>query len=128
MRHELKRRRIRWYRVSSAGLNARAGSPMTEESKQALREAKIAYAEDFKARELTEAMISEAYAVVCLTSKHAEALRAYPNVTSFPEICGKEIPDPYGSGIDVYRTTLRNIRECLPRIIRAVCPPITEES
>ena len=126
LRAELKKRKIRWYTVRSAGLNAQEGAPMTDESKQALSEAKIPYAETFVSRRLTEKMILESDAVVCLTARHAEALRGYSNVTSFPALCGKEIPDPYGAGIDVYRLTLRHIRECLPRIIQVVCPPVEE--
>ena len=128
LKYELKKRGIRWYKVSSAGLSALEGGPMTEESKQALREAKIPFSENFKSRQITEKMIKEAYAVIGLTSEHAEILKKYPNVTSFPAVCGRGIPDPFGRGIDVYRVTLRNIRECLPQIIADYCPTITTET
>ncbi len=36
---------------------------------------------------------------------------------SFYELTGKDIPDPFGQGIDAYRVTLRYIRECIPTII-----------
>ncbi len=122
LRQELKKRKIRWYKVQSAGLSATEGTPMTAESRQALTEAKIPFDENFTSHRLDEKTILQAHAVVCLTTAHANALRKYPNVTSFYELCGKEIPDPYGRGIDVYRTTLRVIRECLPRVIERCCP------
>ena len=65
-------------------------------------------------------MIEDAFAVVCMTEAQRNALKAFPNVTSIYALCGREIPDPYGGGIDVYRVTLRNIRECLPRVITAL--------
>lgn len=126
MRQELKKRKISWYKIRSAGLSARDGAPMTAESKQALTEAKIPFSADFAARRLTKKIIDGAYAVVCLTSAHERALAGYPNVTSLQTLCGREISDPYGRGIDVYRVTLREIRECLPRVIQILCPPIED--
>ncbi len=126
LRHELKKRKIRWYRVVSAGFSAQAGAPMTAFAAQALDEAKIAYKKDFASRPLTEKEVKEAHAVVCMTESQRRSLSKYPNVTSFYALCGKEIPDPYGQDIDVYRATLRAIRECLPRVIQICCPPVEE--
>ena len=128
LRADLKRRGIRWYTVQSAGLDALEGGPMTAEAKQALTEAGIPFSENFKSRQITYKMIEEAHAVICLTSSHAESLWGYPNVTSFPALCGREIPDPYGRSIDFYRVTLRNICECLPEIIEQCCPIINSKN
>ncbi len=122
LRAELKRRKIRWYKVQSAGLRADIGAPMSDHAKQALTEAKIPFSEEFRSARLTEKTVREATAVICMTESQRMALRDFRNVTSFYALCGKEIPDPYGQGIDVYRVTLRVIRECLPRIIRVCCP------
>lgn len=118
LRAELKKRKIAWYTIQSAGLRAEVGAEMSPLGRQALGEAKIKASENFRSRQLTDKMIKDAYAVVCMTEGQRQALKEYPNVTSFFVLCGKEIPDPYGQGIDVYRVTLRHIRECLPRIIR----------
>ncbi len=126
LRHELKKRKIRWYRVASAGLSPKEGAPMTPFAAQALDEAKIARKKEFSARPLTEKEVKEAHAVVCMTESQRRLLAKYPNVTSFFALCGKEIPDPYGQDIDVYRATLRAIRECLPRVIQICCPPVEE--
>lgn len=117
LKAELKKRKIAWFTVQSAGLRAHAGSPMTAESAQALTEAKIPFSQTFKSRLLTEKTVMEAFAVVCMTEDQREALKGFLNVTSMSALTGREIPDPYGQGIDAYRATLRNIREGLPRLI-----------
>lgn len=126
MKAALKKRKVRWYRVKSAGLRTEDGHTMSANSMQALQEAKIPFAPDFHSKQLTEEMIKGAHAVVCMTETQRKSLAEYANVTSFYALCGKEIPDPYGQGIDVYRVTLRTIRECLPRVIDVCCPPIEE--
>ena len=129
LRKELRRRKITGYTVASAGLRAEPGSTLSPHRAQALAEAKITVNKTFRPRQLTEKMVKDAYLVVCMTEAQERTLAGYPNVTSFPALCGKEIPDPYGQGIEVYRVTLRRIRECLPLIIRNFCPPsgATEE-
>ncbi len=120
LKEELKKRRIRWFSVSSAGLRAENGAPMSANSRRALGEAGLSAPETFKARRLTPKMISEAYAVVCMTEDQAKYLRGAPNVTSMYALAGREIPDPYGQSPDVYRVTLRAIMECMPAVIRGL--------
>lgn len=127
MKQELKKRKVSWYRVSSAGLNAEKGRPMSDFAVQALAEAKIPGKKSHSATPLTEEMIRGAHAVICMTSAQQATLSVFRNVTSFPALCGKEIPDPYGHGIDAYRVTLRMIRECIPRIIEICCPKIEDK-
>ncbi len=127
LRQELKRRKIGWYRVSSMGLAAAEGAPMSENSLRALAEAGIPFDEDFHARQLTEQLLREADLVICMTASQQKILSGFENVTSFPALCGVEVPDPYGQGIDVYRATLRVIRSCMPKIIADCCPPINRK-
>ena len=117
LRRELKRRKLSGFTVRSAGLNVQPGSALSANSAQALKEAKIPVLKSFKPRQLTQKMVKESVLVVCMTEKHREMLKNFPNVTSFYELCGREIPDPYGLDIDAYRVTLRRIRECIPRVI-----------
>lgn len=116
LRALLKRKRIAWFSVRSAGLAAEEGSPMSEHARQALTEANIPFSPDFTARRLTAKMRQEAALIVCMTSAQERAI-AGENVTSFPALAGREIPDPYGQGVDVYRVTLRAIRECMPLVV-----------
>ena len=127
LRKELRRKKITGYTVQSAGLSVKAGSCLSANSAQALSEAKIPVLKSFKPRQLTEKLIKSAAVVVCMTDAHRRVLAAFENVTSFPALCGIEIPDPYGQDIVVYRATLRYIRECIPRVVELYCPPITSE-
>ena len=115
-RKELKRRKISWYTVQSAGVNAHEGTPMNAEAQKALTEAKIPFSSTFQSRLLTEKIVEEALAVICMTRDLCDVIPG-KNVMSFYELAGREIPDPYGQGIDAYRATLRYIRECIPTII-----------
>ena len=119
-KHELKRRKIAWYTVQSAGLAAAEGYRMSPHSAQALTEAKIPFEQDFASRLLTDKMIEEAYAVICMTDEQYAQIAQYKNATSMRILAGREIPDPFGCGIEVYRETLRAIRLCLPRIIEGL--------
>lgn len=126
LRAELKKRRIAWFTVRSAGLCASEGARMNGDAQQALTEAKIPFSPSFGSRQLTDEMLREAFLVVCMTSSQERQLKG-ENVTSFPSLAGKEIPDPYGQGIDVYRVTLRTIRECLPLVIQKIQKEIKSE-
>ncbi len=124
LRKELRRRKIAGYTVSSAGLAVRQGAALSANSAQALAEAGIPVNKTFKPKKLTEKMLDGAYVVICMTEAQ-RSLVARPNVTSFYALAGKDIPDPYGQGIDVYRATLRAIREVLPLVIKTYCTPVS---
>ena len=117
-RAELKKQKIRWYKISSAGLRAAAGAPMSENSKAVLTKAGIAFSPDFRARRLTQKMVEDAYAVVCMTWEQMKQFGGATNVTCMYELAGRDIPDPYGQSMEVYRATLRDICECVPALIR----------
>lgn len=120
MKAALKAQKIKWFTVQSAGLRAQLGSAMSVNSAAALTEAHIPFSEKFNSRQLTPKMVEEAYAVVCMTEAQRLSFGGKPNVTSFYELCGVEIPDPYGQKIEVYRETLRAIKACMPQIIRGL--------
>lgn len=74
LRQELKKRKIRWYQISSAGLRAQEGAPMADHAKVALSEAGIPFSEQFCARKLTPKMVKDAAAVICMTREQAEQI------------------------------------------------------
>ena len=119
LRAELKKRKIRWYTVQSAGIRAEEGGVMNPKSRQALTEAGIPFSESFSSRRLTPAMVEGAYAVICMTEGQRAAISG-ANVTTMQDLCGKEILDPYGMDIDTYRFTLRTLLGCMPRVIAAL--------
>ena len=116
LRTELKRRKIRWYAISSAGINAQPGAPMAEQARAVLAERSIACPENFRARRLTPKMVRDAYAVICMTREQASAL-GQKNVKNMWMFTGKDIPDPYGKGIEEYRAVLTMIADSIPKII-----------
>ena len=120
LKAELKKRGIKWYTVQSAGLRAVEGAPVSEGAAFVLKEAKIPFSPNFKSRKLTEKMVHSAYAVVCMTHEQQMEIKWYRNVTSFYELCGREIPDPYGGNVNTYRATLRAITENMDYIIRGL--------
>ena len=112
-------REIKGFAVYSAGLAAKKGSTMNPKSEQVLRENGIS-AEEFTSRTIRDAELRNAFAVICMTEQQKDVLldmrwRALRkadaigeeeianNVYSFAELCGYDIPDPYGREIDAYR-------------------------
>ena len=120
LKAELKKRKIAWFTVQSAGLSAKAGTPMSPAAKEALAEAGIPFSEKFKSKQISEKSVGEAYAVICMTQSQKNLLGHFPNVTSFEELCGRDIPDPYGQGKEVYRATLNVLCACMPHIIKKI--------
>lgn len=120
LKEELKRKKIRWYNVRSAGLSASSKGEMNEKSRQVLAESGIVPSQTFVPRQLTEKMIQEAYAVVCMTEEQKARLSKYQNVTSMYFLTGFEIADPYGLDVDAYRVTLEMLKRAMPRLMAAL--------
>ena len=93
---------------------------MSEGTKFVLKEAKIPFSPNFKSRRLTEKMIKGAYAVICMTHDQQMEIKFFKNVTSMYELCGREIPDPYGGNAETYRAALRAISGNMEAIIRGL--------
>lgn len=114
----LKEQKLKGFDVRSAGTAAKKGDGINPKSAQVLAENGIPYAE-FSATKLTEKLLLDAFAVVCMTERQREYLmdmrwdalkkagksmdEAENNVYSFAEITGYEILDPYGKDLDCYR-------------------------
>ena len=90
---------------------------MNPKSRQALTEAGIPFSEKFTSRRLTKAMAEGAYVIICMTEGQRAAIKG-DNVTTMQALSGKEVLDPYGMDIDVYRSTLRTLCSSMPRIIQ----------
>ncbi|MDE5896599.1 MAG: hypothetical protein K2H43_02155, partial [Clostridia bacterium] len=117
LRAELKRQKIAWFTVQSAGISAKEGDSISPYAAQALKEAKIPLSAKFRSRRFTEKMAKEAFLVVCMSDTQKNLLAPFGNVTSFRELCGREIPDPYGQEQEVYNATLNVFCACMPLII-----------
>ncbi len=104
LKNKLKRNKIRWWDVSSCGIHAEVGGTISAGSKTALAEIGIKV-DDFTPRQLTQKLIDKSNIVICMTSSQKQLLEACGNVFCIKDMCGYDIPDPYGCGLDTYRVT-----------------------
>ena len=107
---------LKGYTVTSAGIKAKRGDVINPKSAQVLQENGIS-AEGFTSTKLTDKIVREAFAIVCMTESQRDLLtdmrwNAFRkkgeeaqenNVHSFYEITGYEVLDPYGKDVDCYR-------------------------
>lgn len=112
----LKKEKLRGFKVCSAGTEASKGDGMNPKSLQTLLEHGIEV-KSFKSTLLSEKLLSEGFAFICMTERHRDllldmrwnALRKAGaqdienNVYAFKEFAGYDVPDPYGWEIDKYR-------------------------
>lgn len=117
LRSEIKRRKIKWWDVASCGINAEVGGTISENSKAALSEVGIAV-QNFAPAQLTQKMIERSEVVVTMTYAQKQILEGCGNVVCFREVCGYDIPDPYGADLEVYRMTREAIMKACDVIIR----------
>lgn len=101
LRQKIKWSGVKGFSVSSAGISATDGHPMSENSKKALKQLGIER-RAFKARRITPELIAKADYVICMTAAHKAAL-PFGNVYSVGEITGEgDIADPYGGDLNEY--------------------------
>lgn len=136
-RSELRRRRIEGAEVYSAGLNARGDGTENINAKSAVVLAENGLSvENFHARQLDGETMRSVFAIVCMTDSQRDLLmdlrwdilrkageeEIENNVWSFSELCGYEIPDPYGRDLDVYRETFQRINAAMPHLFEKFFP------
>lgn len=102
LRSMIKQRKIKWWDVISRGINAEVGSTISEYSLIAMQEIGINCA-DFKPKQLTQKQIDGCALVVCMTTTQKQMLENCGNVVCVRDLCGYDIPDPYGGDLDMYR-------------------------
>ncbi|MDP9485751.1 MAG: low molecular weight phosphatase family protein [Actinomycetota bacterium] len=114
------------YESHSAGTAALVGEPIAPHARAALEEVGV-YTDGHRARQVDAAMLEEADLVLAMTPRHVETLRristvppekirtliGYANGT--PDLEG--IPDPYGQTMAAYRASVRQIFECVDRLV-----------
>lgn len=116
LRAEIKKRKIKWWDVTSRGINAEVGGTLSENSRLALEEIGVACAH-FKPRQLTKELISNGVLVVTMTEQQKLFLGNSGNVRCIKEFCGCDVPDPYGCGLEIYRMTRDIIKIACENII-----------
>lgn len=104
LRDRIKKNKIKWWSVSSCGINAEVGGTISYNSNAVLSEVGMT-AGNFTPRQLTQKLISSSTLVICMTASQKQMLEACGNVVCIKDICGYDIPDPYGRDIAAYRAT-----------------------
>ena len=104
LRSKIKRNKIRWWDVSSCGIHAEVGGTISANSKTALADIGIDV-EKFAPKQLTQKLIENSTIVVCMTESQKKMLEACGNVYCIKDLCGYDVPDPYGCNLDAYKVT-----------------------
>lgn len=115
-------------KVFSAGISAMDGDQASENSIQACEEIGLNL-KDHRSAALTRATAENASVIFCMTESHRALLQMYfdlPEKTriflmrEFIEDGNKELPDPYGQSMEVYRDCRENMKEALPSLLNWV--------
>jgi protein-tyrosine phosphatase len=112
LRREIKKNKIKFVDVSSAGLHVERGATLNPLSKQTLAENGLAVAEKFSPKQLNEKIFNGAFVVITMTDDQKKYLPKEEKVYTMSELTGKEVPDPYGKGIEEYRRVFLLLEEC----------------
>jgi protein-tyrosine-phosphatase len=116
---------LRSLQVISAGVAARVGEPASEHSVTALKKVGIDLT-NHHSRPLTQEMLDEAFAVLCMTESHRAMIQVQaepvpPNLFLFrqfmPDGMDKEIGDPYGGPLRVYEMARDEMVEAIPTLV-----------
>jgi protein-tyrosine-phosphatase len=116
---------LRSLKVISAGVAARTGETVSENSVLALKKVGIDISHH-RSQPLTQAMLDEALAVICMTESHRAMIQvqAEPvpkNLYLFREFLPgdgeKEIGDPYGGPLRVYEAARDEMVESIPSLV-----------
>ncbi len=116
LKDRLERLGLKGFTVASAGTKAKKGDTINPHSAQVLKENGLPV-EKFASKRLTDKLVREAFAVICMTAAQRDYLLDFRwnafkkageevpenNVYAFAELAGYEIMDPYGRDIDCYR-------------------------
>lgn len=119
---------LRSLRVISAGVAARNGEPVSENSVLALRKVGLDVSQH-RSRALTQKMLDEALAVLCMTESHramilVQADRVPEHLHLFREFLpgagDREIGDPYGGPLKVYEAVRDEMVESIPSLVERI--------
>ncbi|MDA0343322.1 MAG: low molecular weight protein arginine phosphatase [Verrucomicrobia bacterium] len=112
----------------SAGLSAMDGDKASQNSIDACKELGLDIS-DHKSTGLTRTSLEEASVVFCMTESHRALINMYFDLPQgypiflmreFVEEGSKELPDPYGQDIEVYRECRDRMLEAIPSLMNWV--------
>ena len=126
LRDKIKKNKIRWWDVLSCGISAEVGGTISPNSAQALSEVGISV-NNFMPKQLTQKIISASTLVICMTASQKQVLEACGNVLCIKDICGYDIPDPYGRDIQAYRITRDALNAACDKLIENYIKKYSDE-
>ena len=115
-------------RVFSAGISAMDGDQASDNSIQACKEVGLDIS-DHRSAALTRATLENASAIFCMTESHRTLLNMYFEVPEKTPIFlmrefmtegSRELPDPFGQDMEVYRTCRDHMKEAIPSLLEWV--------
>lgn len=122
-------------KVVSAGVAARPGERVSENSVIALRKVGIDIA-GHRARPLTQEMLNTALLVLCMTESHRSLIELQaspvpPRLHLFREFVGgnanREIADPFGGPLKLYELSRDEMVEAIPSLVAHLKTLVTPE-
>lgn len=116
LRSMIKQHGIKWWDVSSCGIEAVKDSPMSNNSACILKEYNVP-CEKFKAKRLSQKLIERSTVVITMTERQRMLLEDCGNIRCISQFCGFDIPDPYGCGLEEYRITFKALEFACQRIL-----------
>ncbi len=130
---------LRSLQVISAGVAARTGEAVSENSVLALKKVGLDLTHH-RAQPLTQRLLDEALAVVCMTESHRAMIEVQANPPPknlflfrefLPGEVDKEIGDPYGGPLKVYESARDEMVEAMPSLVehlKSLLPPAASSS
>ncbi len=119
---------LRSLKVISAGVAARAGDPVSENSVIALKKVGLDIA-SHKSRPLTQQMLNEAALILGMTESHRAMIQfqaepppkhLYLFREFMPQRGDKEIGDPFGGPLKLYESTRDEMVEAIPTLVEFI--------
>ena len=120
LKNKIKFAGVKGVKVSSAGLSAVDGEPMSKNSRLALKQ--LGYKPyGFKARKLSLDIIMKSDVVICMTKSHKQCINVFENVYTVSEVTGlPDIMDPYGGDLNVYMKTSHQLEDACNIILNQI--------
>ena len=115
-------------RVISAGVAARPGEAVSENSVLALRKVGIDIAHH-RAQALTQEMLDRATAIICMTESHRAMIEVQADPVPrhlflfrefLPDGGEREIADPYGGPLRIYEAARDEMVEAIPSLVEHI--------
>lgn len=119
LRREIKKSKLKYFTVSSAGIYANQGEGMSENALVVLSNHGIEV-KKFTSRQLTEKMIKSAYIIICMTDKMKVIVSQFKKVYSIKDFIGKDVIDPYGYNLDAYEYVYKQLEYASKKIIETI--------